>query len=85
MKISLVCSLCKEPIITKRHGIFVWGFDTNKFPFMFIHRKCDNNRDDSVYNLDGFVFSMDVEDLLARVCRKLKPEEVTWKRKNESN
>ena len=85
MKICLVCAICKESIIEKRHGIFVWGFDTGKFPFTFIHRVCDNNRDDSVYNMDGFVFSMDVEDLLARVCRKLKPEEVTWKRKNESN
>ena len=78
MKISLVCSLCKKPIITKRHGIFVWGFDTGRFPFSFIHRVCDKDKND-------FVFSMDVDDLIARVCRKLTPEEVAWKRKNESN
>jgi len=69
MRTNLICTTCRKPITIKREGMFVWGRDTKKFPFMIVHKGVCDNRND-------YIYSMEVEDLVQRVNRKLTKKEV---------
>ena len=69
MKTNLICTTCRKPIETKGHGMFVWGRDTKKFPFMLVHKGMCDNRDD-------YIYSMEMDDLIQRVNRKLTRKEM---------
>ena len=69
MKINLICTTCKKPIVSKKQGMFIWGFDTKINPFTIVHKgQCDNRKE--------YVYSMGVYDLIQRVNRKLTRKEI---------
>ena len=71
MKTNLLCTECGKPIQNNNAGMFVWGKDTKKNPFILVHKgnNCDLNREENIY-------SNEVDDILHRVNRKLTIREI---------
>ena len=62
MKVQLNCTICNEAVESSNKGIYVWGENTDKYPFRLVHK----GRCDSIIR-KNYLYSCEID----RVIRKI--------------